>query len=451
MSVCEEKVESKATFKRQLRHCLETLKNASSDNEKFAGLLVFTHLIKTNADVNVDENELMQSIDMNFLVRLLNSTNVPQGCPEFVYKSLALNILSSFSQYNVLSHSALLSNLGRILDVFTKNQADNHQMLKDSISIILIFSRNVEGSKNLLKSKCIPIICKRIMENPETENLFEIIKGVLLHCPQLSWDENQTEFLEYLTFLSTEFSMNQNLLKFESCKKILVLLSSLDAIQGETAARYVDSFSFKSKTEIRDGISDILKSRCKVKFKYIAVQLARVMVELFGLDWTIPYVNESLLVNLTDAKFLLVVLAITSTEIHIIFENNQLNSEPDFVISCYIIIEKMIEFLISDNKQSWSFSDEVIRSIHSMLTSVFDYLIQFLIGLDSQSPEDNTPQTPILMATIRVLCMWLSEETSTLGERIAEVLPILIKWAKYDQVYSSKLLLSIPHFYSAHY
>ena len=424
------------TAKEQLQTCLRMLRNASSDvNEKMAALLLFTHLMKANEALTVDSSELFKAVDVKFLVRLLHSSNVPDGCPAFMYKSLALNILSSFTEDNVLFHPLLVSVLSTIAEVLSmgKSLAETAQMFDDSVSILLIFSKSADGCEHLFESKCVPLICKAIIQNSEDDKLFEILQGILLHIPQHSWGQNCSELSELLTFVSAQFAENQDLLKFTACEKLLALLSSICESQLNITPNEI--LPSKLKDELRKGLNDILQARCKVEYKYTAIKLTRVMVDLFGLEWTVVNTNENSMVDVSNTKFLLLALSIIQTEIRLILESGEVDSKSDLIISCYVIIEKTIEFLICDKEQNWSFSNEVITKIHAFLTEIFDGVIQFLIQLGSQDTigQASCFQQPIIIATTRVLCVWLSEETNALSDKISQVLPVLLKWAKLGQ------------------
>jgi hypothetical protein len=169
------------------------------------------------------------------------------------------------------------------------------------------------------------------------------------------------------------------------------------------------------------------------------------MIELFGLEWTVVNTAEKSVLDMSSTKFLLLVLSIIQTEVRLILESGQIDAKSDFIVSCYVIIEKTIEFLICDKEQVNSFSNEVIMKIHSSLTETFDCVLQFLIGLDSQEAIGRTPcfQVPIVIATVRVLCVWLSEETNALTDKITQVLPVLLKWAKLGQTSTGKQLACV--------
>ena len=421
--------------KDQLKTCLGMLQNATTDNQKMAALLLFTHLMKSNQSVTVDSKELFNAIDVKFLVRLLNSSNVSEGCPKHMYKSLALNILSSFTEHDVLFHPLLVANLHSIVEVLQMDRtaSDMAQMFGDTVDILFMFSTSADGSEHLAKLKCIPIICKAIIQNPEVDKLLDILQGVLVHLPQNSWAENYSDLLEVSIFFSAQFAENQELLKFTICEKLLALLASFNESQLRTCSGEI--FPAKFNADIRKGLNDILQSRCKVEYKYTALRLTGVMIELFGLEWTIVNTNDKSVFDMVNVKFLLLTLSIIQTETRLILESGQIDSKSDFVVSCYAIIEKIIEYLICDNEQGWSFCDEVVLKIHASLTVIFDCVIQFLIGISSQEATTQMPyyKQPIIIATIRVLCVWLSEETNALIDKISQVLPILLKWAKLGQ------------------
>ena len=424
--------------KGQLQKCLEMLKAACNDNEKMASLLLFTHLMKNNESLAVDSGEVFRAIGPRFIVRLLNSKNVPDGCPKLMYKSLALSILASFSSQDLLSEPLIVSSLFTVAEVLSLGDgiAEAPDLFKDAVKVLQIFSTTQDGCKHLLDNNCIPVVCQALVNDPEMNSLFEVLKGILLYLPLEAWGLCESELNGLVGVLSKTFSECQDLEKFSTCDKLVVILSSL-------CEKHVEIENEKSKLSfeaawmenIRTGLRDILQSRCKIAYKYSALQLATGMIELFGVEWCIA--SDSTQLHMSNTKFWLILLSIAKTEVKIILEScdeNEIEKKSAVMIACYRIFEKTIEFLIADDKGGWSFNNDLVLHLHGTLVDSFDCIIKFLIQLDASAknnPEESTYfQKPIITATIRVLCAWLSEETNSLSDGVSKVLPILITWAK---------------------
>lgn len=415
--------------KGQLQRCIQMLKSARNDNEKMASLLLFTHLMKNNESLTCDSSEVFDAIGARFIVRLLNSKNVPEGCPPFMYKSLALSILASFTEQDLLFHPLIISNLCAIVEVLSvvESPTEAQEMLKDSIKILLMFSRTYTGCKHLLENNCIPVILQAALNNPDT--LFEVLKGILHHIPSETWNHNGSELSNLLELLSRKFAEYQDMEKFTTCEKLLVLLTSL--CESHIENHDVVSSGATWKGNIRRGLRDILQSRCKITYKYTALQMAANMIELFSVEWTLVSDQKSL--NMTNTQFWFLLLSITKTEVKMILEsgdNDEIQAKSAIIVACYRIIEKTIEFLITDPKCGWSFGDDLVLQMHSILLESFDCIIQFLIQLGTSPDTTQCYRRPIVLATIRVLCAWLSEETNSLSDGVSKVLPILLHWAR---------------------
>lgn len=281
-------------------------------------------------------------------------------------------------------------------------------------------------------------------------SLFEVLKGVLLYLPLETWSLCESELNVLVGLLSKTFSECQDLEKFTTCDKLVVILSSL-------CEKHVEIENEKSKLgfeaawmeNIRTGLRDILQSRCKIAYKYSALQLATGMIELFGIEWCLA--SDSTQLDMSNTKFWLILLSIAKTEVKIILEScdeHEIEERSAVMIACYRIFEKTIEFLITDEK-GWSFNNDLVLHLHSTLLDSFDCIIKFLIQLDTtakDNPEVSSCfQRPIITATIRVLCAWLSEETNSLSDGVSKVLPILITWAEASLEEGKDGMLMSPH------
>ncbi len=65
-----------------------------------------------------------QGIGFSFLARMLRSKDTPEGCPQLMYQSVALSVLSCFtSEEEIMTNASVLFNLPILLDIIT--DADN--------------------------------------------------------------------------------------------------------------------------------------------------------------------------------------------------------------------------------------------------------------------------------------------------------------------------------------
>lgn len=429
--------EESSLVREQLQKCLRMLKAARNDNEKMASMLLFTHLVKNNDSLTVDSREVFDAIGARFIVRLLNSRNVPEGCPDFMYKSLALSILASFTEEDLLFHPLIVSNLRVITEVLSWDEkvSELPDFYKECIKILITFSRTEDGCKHLLENDCIPVICQAVLHNPEVDILFDVFKGILHYLPQETVNNIRQELNHLLDLLSKKFAECQDLEKFTTCDKLLVILNSFCESHNANQENKA-TLATSSKQNIRKGVRDILQSRCKTMYKHSALMLASSLIELNGVEWILA--TDQILLDLSNTKFWFLLLSITKVELKMTLESgdeNEIQQKSAVVVAGYRIIEKTIEFLITDKKGCLSFSDDLILQMHGVLEEIFECIIQFLVNIGASienNPSGGTcpHRKPVVIATIRVLCAWLSEETNSIRDAVSKVLPILLDLAR---------------------
>ncbi|KAL6068180.1 Neurochondrin [Balamuthia mandrillaris] len=123
------------------------------------------------------------------------------------------------------------------------------------------------------------------------------------------------------------------------------------------------------------------------------------------------------------------------------------NYNVDMISVCYDIVEQVIYYLSHSpmestaqqkqtKKRYWSeeLPSPVLSSIQRGLSDVFTVIVQYLRKCKDEQDEapvlsqpTKTKDSILLVATIRLLGVWLSEETSALRSEILEVLPFLLQ------------------------
>ena len=119
------------SFSEQVQKCIKALEVAETDMERFATLFIIPKLISAcdcdkNARISLmkvthanylDKEfaiiflpipNVLQGIGYSFLARMLRSKDSPDGCPKLLYQSVALSVLSCFSQdEEIMTHPSV--------------------------------------------------------------------------------------------------------------------------------------------------------------------------------------------------------------------------------------------------------------------------------------------------------------------------------------------------------
>lgn len=72
---------------------------------------------------------------------------------------------------------------------------------------------------------------------------------------------------------------------------------------------------------------------------------------------------------------------------------------------------------------SWNFNPERLENIQQTFSDVFSLILRYILYCKEQDLKTD----PIGLLSIRVLAVWLSEDTSTLRAEIFEALPFILE------------------------
>ena len=150
-------VKQSHNFAEKVRKCIRALEAAETDTEKLATLFLVPKLVRGAEcskdarlglmkvktfqrrcdDLNLRKFLLFQGIGYSFLARMLRSNDSPDGCPKLMFQSVALSVLSCFSQdEEIMTHPSVLFNLPVILEIITSADdeayEENLMIIKDA-------------------------------------------------------------------------------------------------------------------------------------------------------------------------------------------------------------------------------------------------------------------------------------------------------------------------------
>ena len=138
-----------------VRQCLAALNAASSDTEKLAALFLVPKLVKGADCDSKARRDLMKGIGYSFLARMLRSKDSPDGCPQLMFQSVALSVLSCFTgEEEIMTNASVLFNLPVLLDIV--NDSDNEiyeenlLIINDAYEILTAIASTEKGKKNII-------------------------------------------------------------------------------------------------------------------------------------------------------------------------------------------------------------------------------------------------------------------------------------------------------------
>jgi hypothetical protein len=416
---------------------MNALNKSISDTEKFAALFVVSNLLKDKQLNRKQTQRLFESIESKFLCRLLlsdgKSGEIPDECQPYVYQSIGVSIITSFFMtiIDLIDSKTCLQILTSMTEVL-KQLKDNKsldeiekQMLND---IIICFESFFSSDavkqfdkqlmNDLFESKFADILLEIYSNNLfNDQNIYNLLSKI---ANSIEWSEfDSKSFNQFMTQIAVQFKAKHDKQKFELCEQLNSSLkrNSIHCIKHNI----IDWIN-----PISDALFDIYRSKINKQLRDPALRLTATLTEMFeGFDWIS---NKSW--NERKAKNFLLLLRLCCIEISINFESE--NIDMSCVANCFVIIEYSVITIANDSEEMNLIKHLTQEEIYDMLTAVKDMMsiiIEYLRRISIQTNEIDSESDAFIstLASIRVLFVWVTEETEALREEIAEILPFILK------------------------
>lgn len=411
-----------------VKRCVAALKSAQSDNDKFASLFVVTKLIKADECDKKCLQLLYDAIGFSFLNRLLRSTEVPEDCPPFIYKSIALSIVSCFcSVPEIVNSPSIVSIIPVLLDIVSmadrEDMEDNLMLVSDCYTCLQAIAGSESGRKALLENNALPKLTDIYVEEMfRHDEALKMLSYLTSFQGRQLWAGKQESYMHVIKRLANEFVGETNEKKFELCKMFAVLLANSPPMP----LSHLQKEDWPQNTLL--ALEGILCSKIGTVHRDIALQLVARLLELMGLTWGLKFGSN-------PRQFLLLLVNLACVEVRMKLEDKSLDQvmeSADILVACYSIVELFIIFMASqaflefDSKQrdqSYCALKGAVGSILHLLHKVSDLCDDDEGWICPASDR----RTQFVCASIRILGSWLSEETSSMKSEVCAVLPFVIQ------------------------
>ncbi|KAL3860189.1 hypothetical protein ACJMK2_010347 [Sinanodonta woodiana] len=400
-----------------LEKCLTALKAAESDNDMFAALYMITKITKDSECDFEMKLKILDAINPNFFTRLLETKVVPEGCSPIVYKDLAVSILSALcTDPGLVLHDAVSSNITSlneaVLSESSEPQKGGNELVDDCLTIFSILSQSLEGRIILYREKTVSVLAEIIQHQTYgNEKAYNILVNVLHECGPITWLHNKLAMKHLIQHLAAEFQKDQTERKFELCKTLTFLLTTIPV-------RMVQEEDPPWLDDIVAGFEYMFKSRLDVARRELSLRLAAVMVELCGVRLVLPP-------NTKDYKTFLLMTHLSCVEVRMVLEDPDTQKvflKGSLLSSCYSLLEAVINFMT--NGPLLRLDDRQVVQLHSAMVGAFRAVLFFLQKIAEESPSEWDSN---VFATVRLFAAWLSDENSALQEDVYSLLPFLIR------------------------
>lgn len=415
------------------------LSSAKTDSQKLAALLVvgkFLPKIQLNEE---NKSKLLTLIGYDFLLKLLNDYYDSIGSDLECDKQFSIDIIVYFFPILIEKCADLEIFIELIAKILQKKFDSNvdQELINNLLLCFEYFNFFLKENSNFNIDRFVNIYFDHIVPcflstKLNVENIINVITTFSNNLKQ----ENFNIFCDKLSQL---FVSNLTSEKFSLC----LLIKSI--IQN----RNVDSTDISTTNWIRllrDGLFDIFKHRLNDEIRKNAFDLASELTLLFnGLKW-IQFVEW----NNDNVKFFLLLFRLVCIEINIAFlddDSKNLRFLSYNVHSCLIILEHcIVEFIqnlddLADNSfKSHVINSEIMTTIET-ITETVSNIIKFIKSESiSKTFETNNDVLRLLIASIRLLCLYIIEESETLREEIIEILPFILQLYNRDDLSEFQLI-----------
>ncbi|KAL5021552.1 hypothetical protein ScPMuIL_000707 [Solemya velum] len=403
---------------------IKSLMNADTDNDRFAALLMIAKCTKLEDYDETSRLQLLDAIGSKFLIRLLKTKSVPEGCPPTVFRSVAVSILSVLClDPKLCVHPVITGAITYLNDILSSLLADicsedeERNLESDIFDCIRSLATTELGREQLLKHGTVPVLTNLITNKNGNDKAFELLFSLVGSCGADTWANCTASCNQLLCHLSQQFKKTENEKTFELCKYLSLVIATVSRNKVCLSLRH------QWLVDIVSTLDGIFRSKIGAAQREPALGLLSALVTSLGLEAILPPYTA-------DTKFIILLTHLSCIEVRMVLENSsfeEIEQKASVLMSCYSLLENMITELTTN---PLTFPTDVhISKLHTSLTGAFGAVIYHLSQV-AKDYSEMTP-TPVTIATIRVLGIWLAEETTALRNEVYDILPFLVQICKH--------------------
>ncbi|MGH0165686.1 UNVERIFIED_CONTAM: hypothetical protein FKN15_049192 [Acipenser sinensis] len=295
--------------------------------------------------------------------------------------------------------------------------------IQDSYQCLTALALSPRGPRVLLSRGAVPALCRAHTQRcPGHALALPVLTRILSGAGPAAWQKHEEELTRLLVLLSSEFARSGDSSKFTLCEALPHFLPPPAGAARPGLRPSLDALCA--------GLREVLGARLSVAQRDPALRLAACLLDGFGAEWLAGSGPGS-------GQFLALLVNLACVEVRMALEEPEPDSgsaRRDTVTACYRILEFGMEACslgltcpdIAPGKPPSGLltleqSQQVLRVMEEAVAAVIFYLAQV-------APVRY--RDPFVFASVRLLCAWLAEETSSLKQEVCALLPFLIGYGR---------------------
>ncbi|CAD5124875.1 DgyrCDS13127 [Dimorphilus gyrociliatus] len=411
---------------KKIEELITNLHNAKNDNDKFAGCLFAAHVVKSDNLTTSDKRKVFTAIGGYFIERLLRTKNVPEGCGEYVYKDIAINILKSFSDDQELIKEEFIDFLPYLLTII--NLVPDNEEAKDTVEKLIentydclnaIIQASFNSSKfdinGIIKSLCTTVIA----QNFSYTKALDLLEALLPFHTEILWTEiNMHEFHKIMSLLLKLLESATPIKKVARLKLIRVFVNKGPSLD------LTDLNRRQWANDLSIALLKFIKSKLTVKDRQQVLMLASACVGKYGCLWLTA-------TSIEDRNKIIILLArLACIEYHISFGSSKeisevyIDSNTELYVTMCSLMANILVYII-ENCDSFTDSEQIRQFKDAFVTSIED-MCAIIVSIGENNQVANHIH-PITLSSLRVIGTWGSEETDLTSDHLVKAIPSIIK------------------------
>ena len=260
---------------------------------------------------------------------------------------------------------------------------------------------------------------------------------------------------------TNSFVSEKDINKFEALESILFLLITCEENNSNKNAKIqLISRNPTWQFTLREELLNLLKCKLDEQQRSNTLHLSTILLQWFGKEW-LNFSSEKttifieLLLQLSRIEIFLYFGGYENNSVNVVEESNVIQfksfSSVQILLSSFEIIENIIELLISEEEslEKFKFKSEELLRIKDILKDIFQVFINYLGNIIPfvTSKQGNEQDNQFIEIIIRILSIWICNETEELNSEILNLTPFLLSYLKYKS--SENLTSLLYHLFPA--